>query len=110
MSRESGSELSHRGKGWTCLGQVERRRVASVVVIPVHVQHLLPIYREQTGEDALGEACALWRELGREVGVDCLTRTTTCCQLYPLQLDGTGLTSYSSSMAAEVICLLCLYV
>lgn len=43
----------------THLSQIQTGRITTVIIIPVHVQHLLPVDRQEAGQDALGEAGAL---------------------------------------------------
>lgn len=75
---------------WTAyLGQVQTRAVSSIVVIPVHVQDLLALDGEQSGEDTLGQASAEHDNLGYKVSA--LIGT----------LDTRARTSYSSSMVVQ---------
>ena len=41
------------------LGQIQTRAVSTIVVVSIHMEDLLAVYREQTGENALGETRAL---------------------------------------------------
>ena len=60
------------------LGQVEGSGITTVVVVPVHVEDLLPVYRKQSREDALGKTGSLVisRRLPRAV-ISTRTRTMT---------------------------------
>ena len=46
---------------FTYLSQVQTRTVSTVVVVPVHVENLLSINGEQSGEDTFRQAGALFR-------------------------------------------------
>lgn len=39
----------------TNLSQVQASTVSSVIVVPIHMEDLLPLYGQQTGEDTFGE-------------------------------------------------------
>jgi len=68
------------------LGQVEGSGITTVVVVPVHVEDLLPVYRKQSREDALGKTGSLVisRRLPRAV---ISTRTRTMTWLSAKQFD-----------------------
>ena len=40
------------------LSEVQRCTITTIVVIPVHVEDLLALYRQETGEDTFGETGA----------------------------------------------------
>ena len=76
---------------WTAyLGQVQTRAVSSIVVIPVHVQDLLALDRQETRQDAFRQPSAQNNNLP--------------AIMFSFELGngiGTDFTSYSSSMVAS---------
>lgn len=72
-----------------CLGEIERGRLGAIIVVAVHVEDLLAIDREQSRKDTLGQASAENNDLY-------IIRHKTHA------LDA-SLTSYSSSMACQVV-------
>ena len=71
------------------LGQVQTGTVTTVVVVPVHVEDLLALDGQETGQDTFGQTGTENDDLWARWSAAALSA-----------MSGEGRTSYSSSMAA----------
>lgn len=74
--------LKKGDRGDAHLVQVERSRITTIIVISIHMEHFLPIDREQSREDTFGETGSLTASGSavKILGGRRHTRTITCYQ------------------------------
>jgi hypothetical protein len=65
------SDATRRQEGKTYLGEVQTGTISTVIVIPVHMEDFLSVYREETGQDAFSETGSLRVSCATETGMWC---------------------------------------
>jgi len=55
----SGRDATGGKERWTYLGEIQTSTVSTVVIVPIHMEDLLAIDREESGKDTFGQTGSL---------------------------------------------------
>ena len=57
--RRKGQGRDARKGGWTYLGEIQTSTISTVVIVPIHMEDLLPIDRKESGKDTFSQTGSL---------------------------------------------------